>query len=156
MNEAWNNYLSKNENHEEIQPENLINLEEIIKEKEKTIERLNSRIEMMSIDLLYYKQRFNDVLKRKVKKYILDSVDIVMDLVQLNNIFFTLAMNQLKRYVKKQIEEFGDFNLEMLDYLYTIQTFRIFEFTLCQIFFLLMFVGYTNYNHYIINIIIKY
>src|ERR1041384_2962379 len=153
MNEAWNSYLSENENHEEIQPENLINLEEIIKEKEKTIERLNSRIEMMSIDLLYYKQRFNDILKRKVKKYILDSVDIVMDLFQLNNIFVTLAMNQLKRYVKKQIEEFGDFNLEMLDYLYTIQTFRIFEFILCQIFFLLMFVGYTNYKHYIINII---
>ena len=153
MNKAWNTYLGENENDEEMQPRNL---EETIKEKEKTIERLNNRIEMMSIDLLYYRQRFNDVLKRKVKTYILDLVDIVLDLFRINNVFFTLAMNELKRYIKTRIEKFGDFNLEMLDYLYTIQTFRIFEFTLCQMFFLLTFVGYTNYNHYIINIILKY
>jgi hypothetical protein len=153
MNEAWNSYLGEGENDEEMQPRNL---EETIKEKEKTIERLNNRIEMMSIDLLYYRQRFNDVLKRKVKTYILDLVDIVLDLFRINNVFFTLAMNELKRYIKTRIEKFGDFNLEMLDYLYTIQTFRIFEFTLCQMFFLLTFVGYTNYNHYIINIILKY
>jgi len=120
MNEAWNSYLGEGENDEEMQPRNL---EETIKEKEKTIERLNNRIEMMSIDLLYYRQRFNDVLKRKVKTYILDLVDIVLDLFRINNVFFTLAMNELKRYIKTRIEKFGDFNLEMLDYLYTIQTF---------------------------------